>query len=887
MLERYISALCLPNAYLISDNSCNTNKTVNTAHSVFAASSKDQASTASYADDVMFSFFSNQSNTLQLDNEELKQIDTDDLEEMDLKWQVAMLTIRVKRRCHFARKCMAPRNQGNRNTDAPTRNAPAEEELTNFALMAYTSQGSSSSDSKVHTCSKECLKSYEALQKQYDQQREAFNNQISAIEKTGLGYDGQMNESELNNIHVNESEVLNNVVDSCESDRDDNQVNDRFKKGEGYHAVPPPYTGKYMPSRADLFFARLDNSVFKSKMSETITSVSKIETNASKTSKDSLEKPKTVRPSAPLIEEWESDSEDDNVFKPKEVNKIVKPSLEKIKFVNARNTIVENENKAEKPRKFSQSPRAKTNNFNEKVNTAKVNNVTTTGPKAVVSVVEGNRNNVVKSSACWIWRTKGNLIDHISKDSGSYTLKRFNYVDPQGKFKFSKAVWLDLYMVVQAPKDMGESSEIPTDPHHTPIVTQPSSSLPQKKQKSRRKQRKEIKVPSPSSEIHNEESVPITSNDPLPSGEDRMQLNKLMILCTNLQKYGFDLEEAKTAQTMEIASLKKRVKKLEQKRKSRTSGLKRLRKVGSARRVESSTKASLGDHEDASKQGRMVDNIDQDVEITLAITTAAITVTAAGPRPKAKGIVMQEPSERPTPTPIISSQKASQAKDKGKRNMVEPERPLKRKDQIMMDVEIAKNLEAQMQAELEEEERLARLKEEETNIALVAEWDNTQAMMDADCKLATRLQEEEREELTTEEQTTPLSSKSPTIADYKIYKEWRKSYFKIIRADGNSQSYLSFGKMFKNFNREDLEVLWSIVKARFKKTKPIDDMDNMLFQTLKTMFEHHVKDNIWKYQQGLAKMWNDVMLQVDYEVEMAYDLLRLIRRQINEGYVPE
>nr|GEU47212.1 hypothetical protein [Tanacetum cinerariifolium] len=53
--------------------------------------------------------------------------------------------------------------------------------------------------------------------------------------------------------------------------------------------------------------------------------------------------------------------------------------------------------------------------------------------------------------------------------------------------------------------------------------------------------------------------------------------------------------------------------------------------------------------------------------------------------------------------------------------------------------------------------------------------------------------------------------------------------------------------------REDLEVLWSIVKARFNKTKPVDDMDNLLFQTLKIMFEHHVEDNIWKYQQGLAK----------------------------------
>ncbi|GJY59367.1 hypothetical protein Tco_0459259 [Tanacetum coccineum] len=84
-------------AFVSSDNSSSTNETVNTAHSVSATSSKDQATIASYADDVMFSFFINHSNSPQLDNEDLEQIDNDDLEEMDLKWQVAMITMRVNR----------------------------------------------------------------------------------------------------------------------------------------------------------------------------------------------------------------------------------------------------------------------------------------------------------------------------------------------------------------------------------------------------------------------------------------------------------------------------------------------------------------------------------------------------------------------------------------------------------------------------------------------------------------------------------------------------------------------------------------------------------------------------------------------------------------------
>nr|GFC52310.1 hypothetical protein [Tanacetum cinerariifolium] len=82
-------------AFSSSNNTRSTNEIVNTAYSVSAASFKDQASTASYADDVMFSFF-NKSNALQLDNKDLEQIDTDDLEEIDLKRQVAMLTMRVK-----------------------------------------------------------------------------------------------------------------------------------------------------------------------------------------------------------------------------------------------------------------------------------------------------------------------------------------------------------------------------------------------------------------------------------------------------------------------------------------------------------------------------------------------------------------------------------------------------------------------------------------------------------------------------------------------------------------------------------------------------------------------------------------------------------------------
>nr|GEV04995.1 ribonuclease H-like domain-containing protein [Tanacetum cinerariifolium] len=311
-----------------------------------------------------------------------------------------------------------------------------------------------------------------------------INSQISAIDKTGLSYDSQMNKSDLNDIHVNESEVLNNVVDSHESDGDDNQVNDRFKKDKGYHAVPLPYTGNYMPPRADLSFAGLDNSVFKFKklgdgfefkkktcfvcgsINHLIKDYDFYENKMVLNNKGKITGSKEIRPV------WDNTTRVNHQNKlthshPKRnfvpaavltksrqvlVNATKQSSHRVATSVSAArhfSTVASRPNvnnalpttysyfNAHSPvrRPFNKKSAAKTNNFNEKVNTAKVNNVTTTGPKVVVSAAEGNRNNDVKSSACWIWRPKGNLIDHISKDSGSYTLKRFNYVDLQGRLK--------------------------------------------------------------------------------------------------------------------------------------------------------------------------------------------------------------------------------------------------------------------------------------------------------------------------------------------------------------------------------------------------------------------------------------------------------------------
>nr|GEV60084.1 hypothetical protein [Tanacetum cinerariifolium] len=255
---------------------------------------------------------------------------------------------------------------------------------------------------------------------------------------------------------------------------------------------------------------------------------------------------------------------------------------------------------------------------------------------------------------------------------------------------------------------------------------------------------------------------------------------------TPLASKVLDLEKAKTAQAKEIADLKKRVKKLKRKKKSRTSGLKRMYK-GMIAEIDADEDLSLID-ETTQDQGRMneedmfrvndldgeevimdvttSDNVEQEAtvaekevntaageviataattsqiskdELTLAQTLIEIKVA----KPKERGVIGQEPSKFRT----TSSSQPSQlpyVKDKGKGIMVEPEKPLKKKEQIMMDEEVARKLEAEMKAEMEEEERIAGEKDE-ANITLIEEWDDIQATIDADRKLAEQLQAQERE----------------------------------------------------------------------------------------------------------------------------------------------
>ncbi|GJU62750.1 putative ribonuclease H-like domain-containing protein [Tanacetum coccineum] len=225
-----------------NNNTSSSNKAFNVAHRVTTAST--QVNTAystninSLSDAVICLFFASQPNSPQLSHEDLQQIHPDDIEEMDLRWQMAMLTMRARRflkntgrkltvnrnetigfdkskvecynchkRGHFARECKALRNQDNKNRESLRKSVPMET-TTSTALVSCDG-----------------LSGYDWS----DQVEEGPNYALMA-------YSSSSSDSE--------------IVDNC-------------NKGLGYNAVPPPYIGNFMPPTPDLSFTGLDEFVNK------------------------------------------------------------------------------------------------------------------------------------------------------------------------------------------------------------------------------------------------------------------------------------------------------------------------------------------------------------------------------------------------------------------------------------------------------------------------------------------------------------------------------------------------------------------------------------------------------------------------------------------------
>nr|GEW73034.1 hypothetical protein [Tanacetum cinerariifolium] len=407
-------------------------------------------------------------------------------------------------------------------------------------------------------------------------------------------------------------------------------------------------------------------------------------------------------------------------------------------------------------------------------------------------------------------------------------------------------------MLVQAQPDMGEGSPMPSAPQHTPPIIQPPTSKPQKKQKPEKPMRQDTELPQtsvPTETIADEpvneemydslekastiaisfdaeqdrgnintmrdsiaqtrsENVSKQSNDPpllrvntLVSGEDLLKLKELMKLCTKLSDRVLNLETTKTAQAKEIANLKKRVKRLERNRKSRSHVLKRLYKMFDTN--------VLNDEE------VVVEDVNAAI-IATTVTAAATTAVSIDDstlaqalmeiktsRPKARGIIMKEPSETPTTTTILISSKVL---DKGKGIMVEEPLKMKKKAQISLDEELAFKL----QAEEDEQERITEEKAQEIKDKILA-WDNVQAMIYVDYELAARLQEEEQGELTIEEKS---------ILFVKLIDK-RKKHFAKLKVEEKRRKHLT-----KAQKRSQMCIYLKNM-ARFTHVTPSEPVDSL------------------------------------------------------------
>ncbi|GJU40851.1 retrovirus-related pol polyprotein from transposon TNT 1-94 [Tanacetum coccineum] len=239
-----------------SNEVVNTAQTVNTAYGVSTTITQVNTSNSSNVDNlsdaVIYAFLDSQPNSPQLVTEDLQQIHPDDIEEMDLRWQMAMLTMRAGRflkntgrrltvnrnenigfdkskvecynchkKGHFARECRAPRNQDYKNKESTRRIVPVET-FTSIALVSCDGLGGSDS---------ELRKKLEIAQKEKDSIQ--FN--IDKFE--------------------NASKSLDKLIE-C-------QIVDNYKKGLGYSAVLPPYTGNFIPPTPGLYFTGLDEFVNK------------------------------------------------------------------------------------------------------------------------------------------------------------------------------------------------------------------------------------------------------------------------------------------------------------------------------------------------------------------------------------------------------------------------------------------------------------------------------------------------------------------------------------------------------------------------------------------------------------------------------------------------
>nr|GEX55595.1 hypothetical protein [Tanacetum cinerariifolium] len=348
-------------AFVSSSNTDSTTDSVSVAASVSTIYAKLPMSSLPNVDSlsnaVIYSFFASQSTSPQLDNEDLKQIDIDDLEEMDLRWQIALLTMRARRKCRSPKDSRRPGAAEPQRRTVPveisTSNAlvsqcdgtesydwsyQAEEEPANYALMALTSSSSSSdNESQFDVISYQAgLESVKARLLVYKQNEFVLEENIILLNievqlrdtalvtlrqklekvkqerndlklKLDKFQTSSKNLTKLLACQTNEKHGLGYF--SSESDCESltpSSLSDSSQPSGGYHAVPPLITRTFMLPKPDLVFHTAFIAV------ETDHSAFTVQLSPSKLAQDLSH---TNRPTAPIIEDWVSNSEDESETK--------------------------------------------------------------------------------------------------------------------------------------------------------------------------------------------------------------------------------------------------------------------------------------------------------------------------------------------------------------------------------------------------------------------------------------------------------------------------------------------------------------------------------------------------------------------------------------------
>nr|GEU63936.1 hypothetical protein [Tanacetum cinerariifolium] len=450
----------------------------------------------------------------------------------------------------------------------------------------------------------------------------------------------------------------------------------------------------------------------------------------------------------------------------------------------------------------------------------------------------------------------------------------------------------------------------PTLPSRTPAITPlPSQELPSTSHV----------APTPPSLPIAQPSLPPQQQQPSQTIKISMDLlNTLLETCTTLTRKVEALEQDKIAQALEITTLRQRVRRLDKKNKLKVSG-KMHPNRGIIAEIDADEDVILEEvdaekdaevaEKDVAVQGRQEESQAQAYHIDLEhadkvlITAAATTITAApSAARRRKGVVIRDPEETATPSTIVLSEPKSKDKGKGilddmieqvkrkdkKDNVVLRYQALKRKPQTealarknMMHFNSIVGFLEKSEKELEEEASRALKRKSKSSKQQAIKKQKLDEEVE-ELKMHLHIFPNDEDDVYTE--ATPLALKVPVV-DYQIHTKNNKPYYKVIRADGTHQLFLSFLSLLRNFDREDLKVLWQIVQKIFASSKPKNFSDDFLLTTLKMILLVERRHPLTRFT--LDQMLNNVRLEVEEKSEVSLELLRFVRRQQQEGYRPD